>query len=79
MGDFAGGHQKDAEVEGVMAKRRAKRPTALWVLASAYASRVRRTAEKVREGKVALEDVERDIREDVDARVRTGTRGRGRA
>ncbi len=61
-----------------MAKRRVRRPTALWVLASAYKSRVRRTAEKVREGKVAIEDVEADIRGDVDARVRTGVRGRGR-
>lgn len=53
-----------------MAKRRTKRPTALWVLASAYKSRVRRTAEKVREGKVMIEDVEADIRADVDAKVK---------
>ncbi len=59
-----------------MARRRVKRPTALWVLASAYKSRVRRTAEKVREGKVALADVEADIREDVDAKVKERARGR---
>ncbi len=53
-----------------MAKRRVKRPTALWVLASAYASRVRRTAEKVVEGKVAIENVEKDIRGVVDAKVK---------
>ncbi len=51
-----------------MAKRRTKRPTALAVLASSYAARVRRTAQKVREGKVALADVAEDIREDVDER-----------
>ncbi len=61
-----------------MAKRRVKRPTALWVLASAYKSRVRRTAEKVREGKVAIEAVEADIRGDVDAKAKALARGEPR-
>ncbi len=60
-----------------MAKRRVKRPTALWVLASAYKSRVRRTAEKVSEGKVAIADVEADIRADVDAKARARVKGQG--
>ena len=58
-----------------MAKRRVKRPTALWVLASAHASRVRRTAEKVAEGKVAIEDVEKDIRDEVDTKVKAKVKG----
>ncbi len=53
-----------------MAKRRAKQPVALAVLRSAWLARVRRTAKKVREGKVRLEDVERDVRGDVEERGR---------
>ncbi len=53
-----------------MAKRRAKRPVALWVLRSAWLSRVRRTAKKVKEGKVALADVEKDVRDAVDEKVK---------
>ncbi len=49
-----------------MAKRRAKRPVALWVLRSAWLSRVRRTAKKVKEGKVKIEDVEKDVRGEVE-------------
>ncbi len=60
-----------------MARRRVKRPTALRVLASAYASRVRRTAAKVVEGKVAIEDVEKDLRADVEAKVKEKGKGRG--
>ncbi len=53
-----------------MAKRRAKRPVAQWVLRSAWLSRVRRTAKKVKEGKVALADVEKDVRDAVDEKVK---------
>ncbi len=49
-----------------MAKRRARQPVALAVLRSAWLARVRRTAKKVKEGKVRLEDVERDVRGEVD-------------
>ncbi len=53
-----------------MAKRRAKRPVAQWVLRSAWLSRVRRTAKKVTEGKVVLADVEKDVRDAVDEKVK---------
>ncbi len=48
-----------------MAKRRAKRTVARAVLRSAWVARVRRTAKKVREGKVKLGDVERDVQSEV--------------
>ena len=60
-----------------MAKRRTKRPTALAVLASAHAARVRRTAEKVAEGKVLIEDVEADIKDEVDAKVKAKAKVKG--
>ncbi len=53
-----------------MAKRRARQPVALVVLRSAWLARVRRTAKKVKEGKVQLKDVERDVRGDVEERVK---------
>lgn len=51
-----------------MAKRRVKRTVARGVLAAAHEARVRRTAQKVREGKVQMEDVAEDIREEVAVR-----------
>ncbi len=51
-----------------MAKRRAKLPTTLEHKRLAWDKRVRRTAQKVREGKVRLEDVEQDVRGEVEER-----------
>ena len=60
-----------------MARRRVKRPEPLARLAASYKARVRRTAEKVSEGKVALADVEADIRDDVDAKVKAKVKAKG--
>ncbi len=60
-----------------MAQRRVRNPKPLWVLRSAHLSRVRRTAEKVVEGKVDIADVEGDIREEVDAKVKTKAKVKG--
>ncbi len=49
-----------------MAKRRVKRTVARGVLAAAREARVRRTAGKVRAGKVQVEDVAADIKEEVE-------------
>ncbi len=51
-----------------MAKRRVKRTVARGVLAAAREARVRRTAGKVRAGKVQVEDVAADIKEEVVSR-----------
>ncbi len=51
-----------------MAERRVKRTVARGILATAHANRVKRTARKVRDGKVDLEEVAPDIREEVRGR-----------
>ncbi len=53
-----------------MAKRRVKSPVAREVLRSAWLARVRRTAKKVKEGKVRVEDVEKDVRGAVEEEVK---------
>lgn len=58
-----------------MAVRRVRNPKPLHRLRAAHVARVRRTAEKVREGKVAIEDVAPDIREEVDVRTRVRAQG----
>ena len=49
-----------------MAVRREKNQPPLARLRAAHVARVRRTVSKVEHGKVAIEDVEADIREEVD-------------
>lgn len=58
-----------------MAVRRVKNSKPLHRLRAAHVARVRRTAEKVRSGKVAVGDVAADIREEVDAKVKERVRG----
>ena len=53
-----------------MAVRRAKRSEATSRLRAQFVARIWRTAKKVEQGKVAIEDVEADIRAEVDARVK---------
>ncbi len=53
-----------------MAVKRSVNPKALVRLRAEHLARVRRTVEKVRRGKVAVEDVAQDIREEVDAKAR---------
>jgi len=52
-----------------MAVRRVKNQPALTRLRAAHLARVRRTVKKVERGKVAIEDVEADIRDEVDTKV----------
>ena len=53
-----------------MARRRVKNPVPLRVLRAAHEARVRHTAGKVAEGKVVIADVEADIRNEVDVKVK---------
>lgn len=53
-----------------MAVRRTKNQPALARLRAAFVARIRRTAKKVEQGKIGIEDVAEDIRGEVDKRVR---------
>lgn len=55
-----------------MAVRRVKNQPELSRLRAAHLARIRRTIKQVERGKVAIEDVEADIRVEVDTRVKRG-------
>lgn len=60
-----------------MAFRRVKNQPELARLRAAHLARLRRTVKKVELGKVAIEDVEADIREEVDTKVKAKAKVKG--
>lgn len=60
-----------------MAVRREKNQPALARLRAAHLARVRRTVQKVERGKVLIGEVEADIREEVDTKVKAKVKAKG--
>ncbi len=60
-----------------MAVRRPINPRALARLAAAHKARVRRTVKQVRRGKLTIDEVEEDIRAEVDAKVKEKAKAKG--
>ena len=60
-----------------MAVRREKNQPPLTRLRAAHVARVRRTVKKVERGKVLISEVEADIREEVDTKVKVKVKAKG--